>query len=398
MWIFKYFIPFAYLVLLSHFWGISGWVMSRGPLATDCMGLFFVFYAFFHKTHEKYNTISKQITHLIYYLGIAPFFAVFLKMFFCSDSFYIEIQQSLVMAMTFFSYFYLKKNKFTEKECLTILFVFGIISFLVQFYQLTHLDNRLFGFNTEGGSGARNGIARLTIGCSLISMFLIYFCWTKILERKKTILNIIGFVVFLISVYLSLTRQYLVAVLATLLFSILIQKNKKMKIYAYICGTFLFYILYLYSDAIFGDLFYITKNETESTDIRLRAYPFFITHIFSDPLRLFFGHAHPSDMMKVGLTRGLWAIDLGVIGEMYHYGILWGAAYFWVLYKIWKYKKCLPFYIKMYAFSTFVHSPMVGAYVSGITAFMWVIFLYLTQLHICKYKETKCETTKNEKI
>jgi hypothetical protein len=286
------------------------------------------------------------------------------------------------MAMTFSSLYFLAKNKVTERQCLWLLVVFGSISFILQVYQLMHLDNCIFGFNTEGGSGTRNDIARLFIGSPLYAMFLVYFSWTNVIRCNglKKIISIIGFVAFLISIYLYLTRQCIVAVCITIIASIFMQKNNRMKMVTLLLCCVLFIFLYNYSEKLFGDFIYMTQNDTYSTDIRKKAYPFFISRIFSDPIRLFVGHGHIEEISKIGVAKGLWADDIGIIGDMYYYGVLWGIAYFWMLTRTWKNRKFLPLYLKMYVFSTLIHSPMISAYANGLMAFLWTIVVYISML------------------
>lgn len=375
-------IPFVFLIFLSNFWNIAGWIYTKGPIALDCLAFFFMVFAFYNRRSVETICKGSPYRKLVNYLCLSPFVMTFVKIIFTGEPFQTEVQASLVMCMTFSMFYYLSKKRITERQCICLMLAFGIITFLLQVYQLNHLDNRLFGFNEEGGSGTRNDMARLAIGAPLHSVFLLYFFWSNLIKAKGVLRLwlFVGFSMFAVSLYLYLTRQYLVAVLVTIVVSVLIQNNMRLKIAAIVLCCVIAIGLYNYYEVLFGDLIYISQHDTYSTDIRQKAYPYFINLIFSDPIRAIIGHGHIASISNIGVTKGLWAIDIGIIGDMYHYGILWGVAYFWMLIKTWKNRKVLPLYIKLYVLSTLIHSPMTSAYVYGPTAFIWTIVIYISML------------------
>lgn len=95
--------------------------------------------------------------------------------------------------------------------------------------------------------------------------------------------------------------------------------------------------------------------------------------------------------------------DIGIIGEMYHYGFLWVLMYGYMLYLIlWKYRKLLPIYIKMYVFGTSVNSLFIFPYRMGMEFMIWSSVLYIASLYITHFQKqlivTKTMQSNNHSI
>ena len=373
-----------YVILLSHIFNIAGWNFSKGPIILDIYSLLFALFSLFGYVNTLASNRRDIFVPLFFFLTFSPFLTILIKQFYTYESIHPEIQQTFIMSLAFFTYFFIKGCRLSEKECIAILFCFSLCTFFIQSWQLLNPLDRVFGYNEDGGSGNRNGISRLYIGSPLVMMFMAYYCWQRIivLTLKSKIIYILLFAIFIISIYLTLTRQLLVATFLTLFISIFLFKKTNTKI------SVIFFLLMMvgvgvfYYQELFADLVNLSETDSYSTEIRMEALPFFIREIFADPFLFLFGHGHTEEMVRISNQKGYWAVDLGIIGEVYHYGILWGAAYFWVLFIFFKKRKKLPLYIKLFALSSFIHSPMIASYVTGLNAFLWSTCIYIAFLHI----------------
>lgn len=377
-------ILFIYMLLLSHFFNISGWRFSIGPLLLDIFSALFFLYNIAIPFKQSQTYRNKRFYTLSLFLIFWPFLTILIKQIYTNDPINSEVQQTFMMCLAFSSFFYLKRMNKTERECLLLLLIFALLTLCIQWWQLLNLEDRYFGFNEDGGSGNRNGISRLYVGSPLITMAVLYFSWQELMYAKKIYKIIYTFfvVALVISVYLTLTRQYMVSVACILLLSIIFVRNKKARLWVLLFIILFVLAFFYYYDVLFENIVDLSKTESFSTEIRRKALPFFVNEIFSDPVVCIFGHGHTEEMVRISNLKGYWAVDLGILGEIYHYGIVWGIAYFYVIFKIWKERGKLPPYIIMFFLSTLIHSPMVAAYVTGLNALLWSIYLYIVSLHL----------------
>lgn len=382
----KYIYYFIFIVLLSHLFGIFGWIYSIGPRVLDVVAFSFVLFAIVN-IHKIVKT-KDSFKRLVLYLSLSLLLTVFLKLFFSKDSIQVEVQYTIVMSFTFISYYFLQQKRFSEKSIIWMITVFSLIVLFLQIYQNINREFMLFGFmeSDEGDItvGKRNNMLRLYIANALMIMFPMYYYWGQLLKRF-TISSLFFFLAFLSSMYFFLTRQLIVATILTIIFSLFIDKGKKRKwiaILLIIAGTVL---IVIYFDDLFGEFLYETEHNTYSTDIRIQAVPYFLKYIFSDPIRLLWGNGHEQSILNYGMNRGWVSVDLGLIGDAFHYGIIWPIVYLLTSYKIlFVYKEKIPLYIRLYVISTLIHCLMIAPYNIPEKALIWSFVLYISSLYLDK--------------
>jgi len=154
--------------------------------------------------------------------------------------------------------------------------------------------------------------------------------------------------------------------------------------------------LLLTFDALFETLAAKTVKELNTHNVRWIALNYYWGKICGDPFSFLFGNGHLTIVKEYARMR-LNTSDIGFIGEMYHYGFLWVLMYGYMLYLIlWKYRKSLPPYIRMYVFGTSINSLFIFPYRVGMEFMVWSSVLYLASLYITHCQKLLIETKYNE--
>lgn len=295
-----------------------------------------------------------------------------------------SMQRDILLIVSVIPVFiFLRLRKVSSNEIISAFTAYLVLTLIIQIYQQIFISNPLFGllYTTEGNvmSAERNDLYRFRIGIATLGEFCLCYYWSRICEKINA-WAIVFFVASSVSVYLYLTRQYMVASLLTIFLSIFFIKDERVKRYSFFFIIVFSIILALNYNLFFKNLVEFTGTETYSTDIREVAYGFFFSHVFDNPIAWFTGHGHTFDEIR-WTRRGLYASDIGFVGQMYLQGVMWVLIYFYTLYKVlWRGRKRYPLYIKLFMFCTLIHSPMVFPYSALSTMYIWMIFLYLCSI------------------
>lgn len=336
----------------------------------------------------KYKYIrSSNLPHknLILYLTLSPLVSVAVKQYFYHENINTEFDFTFAKYAIFPFFFMMAYKKVSENALIKLFTFICLFILLIQIYQ-NIFPNPLFGVSKDDeGIVAvyqRNNLNRFAFGTELLTIFCMCYWWNRLL-KKVTIKNVIIFLCMAASIYLTLTRQFMIATVLMIGFSILYSRkvNKISSILLILAGAV---FIYLNFDTLFGDFIYMTKNETYSTDIRSEAIPFFLYQSWKNPIMFIFGHGgRPQEMVDWGLYSGYWYSDIGFFGQLYQYGIIWVLVYFYTVFKIFvKYRKLVPNYIIFYLLFVLICSVYYTPYYSGIGPFVWLSMLYISDLHI----------------
>lgn len=372
---------FLGLLLVSHYFRYTFWDKTSGPILIQIYTAFTYLYVIF-----KFNRVKKCYDSnykIVIWMLISGMLTFGTSM--AANLGTSAMQRDLVLVVSMVPvFFFLKARKIAKEEIIRAFSVYLIITFVIQVYQQINFSNPLFGLqwtdNGEAFTGyQRNDLFRFSIGIATLGEFCLCYYWSKICERFS-IWYIIFFIISSVSVYLYLTRQYMVATLLTVFLSLFFVKDRKVRRWGFLGIIAFATVLYIYYDLIFKNLIEFSETETYSTDIRKVAYGYILSHVFDNPIMWFTGHGHT--FQEVSWTnKGLYTSDIGFVGQMYLQGVLWVIIYFYTLYKLlWKKKNKLPLYLKLFMFCTLVHSPMVFPYSALASSFVWMVFLYLCSL------------------
>lgn len=296
-----------------------------------------------------------------------------------------EERKIIYFGLTFLSYFTFYLLKLNEKEIVCALTIFGIATLAIQLYQQLDSATILFGYNEDdlesGYFVKRNGIRRFFVGVSNVGLVCLYFYWSKILE-KFNICKFLLFVFFVLSIYLYLTRQVLIATGVSLFMSFFIVHKKSIQKKAFVYTIVAFIMGLLIYDIAFADFVTYSQTNTYSMDVRLSAIPFFFSKWFDSFFSLLLGHGRLNAEVQWGYI-GLNASDIGFIGEAFTFGVVWILVYFGLVLKfLLSYRRLIPPYLIFFLFGTFINSIFIFPYKNSASGFIWAAFLYIANCYI----------------
>lgn len=370
---------FVTLSLFTHFFGYYYWANTIGQKLLWILPIFSILYIILKR--QKISTYD--INHkLIILLCLIPLISAFFL--FVNVTSLENIRSNFLMSIAFFMYFVMLKMKVKEKDIIISFTIFGVITFLLQIYQQYLSPIPLFGIIGEDQdmSFQRNGIYRYNIGTYFIAIFCLYYYWSMMLKKTKLYYTLL-FLCFMSSIYLYVTRQIILSSLVTIMCSVFLIKNKKLRYTTLFTLCILSVFLFIYSDVLFGEFIQSYSEDSYTTDIRWKCINFIIEQMINNPILFFTGFGHDSIKEATWALKGYYLADIGIIGETYLYGIVWGGIYLYTvyLYTI-KYRKYMPLYLKLYFIGTFLNSIYIFPYRGLSEVFIWISALYIGNIYI----------------
>lgn len=337
---------------------------------------------------------SIPLRKLVCFLVIMPIVSCFSKNILLGESVF-SVMYPVYMSLAFLAFFALWALKIEEKTIVYALVCVAVVTGFIQVYQHVTgivLFNYFESFYNYVNDDIRNNILRLYVGSPYIQLI----CLLLFVDKLKQKINFIyvAFAIFLlVSIYLYLTRQFLVITLVTIIYAVfggnwaLVNKNKNnRKLSFMLLGVVGLYLLYSNWDVLFQSLVEGTKDD-EGFFVRFQSIAFFFKQTFSNILGMIFGFGHSHYEERWTVNR-IYASDAGIAGDMYHYGIGWAIAYFYTIRKLlFKNRQRIPFYIWLYILATFINSLFALPYHEYGTAFIWACLLYICTLHLTKENE-----------
>ena len=297
-------------------------------------------------------------------------------------------------------YFLLHKYKVQEQTILKVLFWVSLFLIGVQIIQQFTYPNAPFGTMSENAmiekhameaAEQRNGLWRFRMHQNgYYTAPILFAMWIWI--RKKTSLKLAVFVsLFLASIYLTLTRQVMFACILTI-FCSMFMGQKKINFTALFIGLLFIGGLYMYYDVLFSKLAEQTQDDSNEDNIRLFAASLLWSESLKTPLTFLFGYGVPDGgsaygihMYKLNSILGVFTTDVGFIGQIFERGFIYVCICYYMLYKLFfKLKKSIPTYVRMFVMYTGVMSVMIFPCITPAQNIVWVMLLYVCDLHINK--------------
>lgn len=306
----------------------------------------------------------------------------------------------LITQFTWVLYFLLHKYRVQEETILRVFLYVSLFIVMVQIIQQFTYPNAPFGTKSasvmlETGAAEaadqRNGLWRFRMNeNAFFTAPILFALWSKV-KSKMSAKQVFFILLLLVSVYLTLTRQVMIACILAIFFSMFMGK-KKMNLTALILGLLLIGGLYVYYDVLFSSLAEQTKNDSDEDNVRLLAAAEFWAESIKSPLTFLFGYGLPdatsaygAHMMQLRLFYGFYTSDIGFIGQIFERGFLYVFVCYYMLYKLFfKLKKIVPLYIRMFVVFTGAMSIMIFPCISPAQTIVWALLLYICDLHINK--------------
>lgn len=371
------------LVFYSRFFNVIGVnyvILGRHYLYTS---LFIAFFPFFiGKVNEHVMPLSKYV----YFILLWPIITTLL--FFLNGG-SVEHEMSMTLSWTLLSilFFYFTNFNIKEETIISGLTIFAVLTSIIQIIQQFLPEYAIFGIidpvsEEYGGEIAtiRNGLYRFRVGNCFIQMFCFFYYW-HLLMKKINVKTIILVAIFAISIYLYLTRQIMMSVIATCMISFILFRNIKSNMAIIIVVLFAI-LLYAYWDLLFARLISDYYDDTYTTDIRFAflswTHDFFQKNIFTFIL----GEGHSARIFNL-IQRGFYVSDIGFIGTIFYFGILWPLVYFKLVYDLLvKYNRFIPDYIRSFVLASCLINLFIFSYTNALSMILWAIVIYISSLYI----------------
>jgi hypothetical protein len=328
---------------------------------------------------------------------LLPFMSIIPCYFEHEQSIYTSLRLLLDMQLCWLLYFVLHRFQISEKDLFKMLIFIGSAWVALEMIQQVTYPN--YYFYTRGDTDLKSieiraGIYRYMItGISFALLALFYYLQKIFDSDKQRVKNFSWVIFFLLGVYLYMTRQILVSVLATVFIAPLLTEkiNIKKKILFFLGGIFLLGSIYLFKDVLFGELIEDTGSEVNDDNIRVSSYLFYLNY-WDDWTCFIFGNGLYDEASSYGKylsyvenDLGLWRSDVGIIGELSKYGIIYMMAYILFCFYFFRISRGIELYLKLYFIGTLFIVLMIFPFRDGSEYQLFAIFLYLCDLSIAKY-------------
>lgn len=297
-------------------------------------------------------------------------------------------------------YFPLKRFRVRESTILYSLLITAIAILLIQVVQQFTYPKAVFGvvseelMNEKGGynnemAEMRNGLWRFRMHQNGFFTAPIIFAILIWLKRKIRMSMIVLITVLLVSIYLSLTRQVIFSVVMTIFLSFFIVKEKG-HFRSFVIGASLIIFLIFFYNELFSDMSQKTQAEVREQNIRLLAATYFIEDFSKTLYTFLFGYGNAAgagafnNYTDILMSEyGFFISDVGFIGKIWQYGIIYVFVCYYLLYILFfKYKRQIPLYVRLFVMFTVFMSPMIFPFYRNTNCFVWAMLLYVCELHI----------------
>lgn len=319
-------------------------------------------------------------------LAILPLISAF-------SSYYYRGQPVLVGLMVareslfWLLYFYLHKSRYSENDVIKVITIVAIISSMIYIFQqllypYVYLFNSLQSYDDVE---IRQGLYRFRLfQLNPYIFFSFYYYLWKFLETKN-LDNLGKAVLFIVAIYLTLTRQiYFCIFIPALFYQFFKKDNVSYKLlFSLITGFILLYIVYQNLDLIIGgDFVEKTKEQTDENNIRVLSYAFFGLEYWVDNLNMLFGNgaaswgnsAYGDEIQAIEEDNRLYRSDIGIVGLFNMYGVVYVIAVLLLYVKFFRCYKQVPVYLRMLVIASIINLPLACWTENG---FCMSMFFYL---------------------
>lgn len=384
-----------FIVLATSGFSNINWNPTYGGWVNNILYYGFAVYLIVGRKERPKCNFYKEVLLLTF----IPFLSIFNSWSIYSQS----PSRSFVLLLgqfTWVIYFLLHKYKVEEQTILKALFYVALFLVAIQIIQQFTYPNAPFGTMSENtmiesraveAAEQRNGLWRFRMHQNgYYTAPILFAMWIWI--RKKTTPKLAMFVfLFMVSIYLTLTRQVMFACILTIFCSVFMGQ-KKINFTALIFGLIFIAGLYIYYDVLFSSLAEKTQDESTDDNVRLLSASVLWNDSLKTPFTFLFGYGLPDSNSEYGIyifkLRNFWGIyasDVGFIGQIFERGFIYVCICYYMFAKLFfKLKKSIPTYIRMFVMFAGVMSVMIFPCISPAQTIVWVMLLYVCDLHINK--------------
>lgn len=382
-----------FVILFTSCFNISGWNTTYAGWISNILSYLFFVYLLFEKRKNNEYHFSSIVMLLIF----VPFLSILNSWFIYSQSPYRSFTVLLGQFM-WVIYFLLHKYKVSEQTILNIFLFISLCIVTIQIVQQITYPNAPFGTLSEDmmierraleSAEQRNGMWRFRMhqnGYYTAPILFAMWVWMRNKINPKLVV-LVG--LMFVSIYLTLTRQVMFACILTIFCSIFMGQ-KKINIAVLLLGLVLITGLYVNYDVLFSKLAQQTQDDSTEDNVRILAASLLWDESLKTPFTFLFGYGLPDGnsqygiyMNKLRVFYGIYTTDVGFIGQIFERGVIYVCICYYMFYKLFfKLKKVIPLYIRMFVMFAGVMSVMIFPCISPAQNIVWVLLLYICDLHI----------------
>lgn len=246
------------------------------------------------------------------------------------------------------------------------------------YYFATKNENETYYF-------LRAGVYRFMLNRHHYGVFIVLFFFYNFLITKR-LYNLYFVAIGLVGFYYYGTRQFAVAVLACMGYTMFLIKGRS-RFLAISSLAACVFLLLMYKDTLFGEYLEMTNNQLEKDDdIRLIAAHFFFYDYWPHWFAMVTGNGIPHYLSSYGMevndlkvTYRLFRSDVGIIGAFNQYGILYIVNILWLIIKGLRNRYYTPKtkYLKLIFLNLLILLPLSEFFGNGSAIPFFCFILYL---------------------
>jgi hypothetical protein len=236
-------------------------------------------------------------------------------------------------------YFVLHIFNIPVKKIIHLLLFIGVVWILITIVQQYTYPTYYFYTRSDDGDTEfiRAGIYRFMIDPYQYGLFVLFFFFWKLLAKWKFV-NLAFVALALAGLYFFATRQILVGAVLCMILAVWMQSGRA-RLYSFVAFIFMASIGLLFQNELFGEYIQMTQAQLSTKDdIRLLAADFFlydywphwITVITGNGLE-HFNSSYGKELSFLSSNYGLYRSDVGIIGALNTYGIIYVLNIFWLM-------------------------------------------------------------------
>lgn len=378
------------MLIFSHFMSLIAYINWGGRMDRIACAIIFII-VILNRKKIPYVKSSKYLILLM----LIPFVSIF-SSFTLHNQSIVDGVNSTFIHLTYMFLFLLFIFDTNKDDLLKVIIVLGIVWCCIQIFQQISYPKVLFGTRFEtfyNEIEIRNGIYRYNVTGVEFALILLFYCFEQFLRKGRT-LNILGLLLACIGIYLLTTRQVIFAAILCMAYAMF--ALKKIKLNSFVFIIIFCYIVYMYSQNLFG--YFIEMTEGIDKDyVRFLSYRFLgLDYNDGQVLPFLIGNGMWSDSSEYGYDMlryadyGLHQSDIGIVGMYSLYGIFYVIViilFFIYLIKRFKY---IDVYLRMYAIYMLITSIMLHHFGSSSYKIMILCcYVYLVEKSVIHHKSIK---------
>lgn len=354
----------------------------------------FLLLAYFAKRKSVSYTFSKPIMCVM----LIPFLSIISAVWMNGQTF-MKGFIALTGQFTFILYFLFHLYHYTKKDILRVVMIIGVVFCCIKIVQQITYPTMWFCAASRineitGLVEQRNGFWRIFMSCAGCATIMLYYKFNEYVQTKHKV-ALIFVLLGCINVFLDLGRMgYASTLIGLAIVYIPDFVNLKNLIRIGIVGLLAYLVINNIGLILGADMVEQTNKDMGEDYVRWLSYDYYWSESIGSPIYLLFGHgplvgtAAGLRLQDIEMNSGLWRSDIGIVGNIYDYGILYAISIVYFFIFIFKRTKNIRWMFG-YAIPTFIFSFMLPVFIGPESYIMYSMMLYLCDIEITECKKLK---------